>query len=87
MPLLASPGIGERGQSGARARPMGGLGGRGRLVELGGGEWDLVVQWWMMASPRSLVATGGRSGHAGEGEGEGEQGEVGVVFPCRIGSR
>jgi hypothetical protein len=64
---------------------MGGLGGRGRLVELGGGEWDLVAQWWTMASPRSRVATGGRSGHAGEGERE--QAKVGVVFPYRVGSR
>jgi hypothetical protein len=73
-PLSASPGIAEHVQSEARARPMGGLGGRDRLVELGGGEWDLVAQWWTMASPRSLVAKGGRSGHVG-GE-EGGQGGV-----------
>jgi hypothetical protein len=72
-PLSASPGIAEREQSRARARPMSGLGGRGRLVELGGGEWGLMAQWWSMASPLSLKATGGRSGHAGEGErGQGE---------------
>jgi hypothetical protein len=84
-PLSASPGIAEHVQSEARARPMGGLGGRGRLGELGGGEWDLVAQWRSMASSQSLVAMGGRSGHAGEGERE--QGEVGVVFPSRVGSR
>jgi hypothetical protein len=50
----------------ARAWPMGGLGGRGRLGELGGGEWDLVAQWWTVASPRSFVATGVCPGHAGE---------------------
>jgi hypothetical protein len=64
---------------------MRGLGSRGRLVELGGGEWGLMAQWWSMASPRSLIAMGGRSGHASEGERE--QGEVGVVFPYRVGSR
>jgi hypothetical protein len=67
-PVSASPGIAERGQSEARAWPMRGLGGKGRLGELGGGEWDLVAQWWTVASPRSLIATGGRSGLAGEEE-------------------
>jgi hypothetical protein len=42
------------------------------LGELGGGEWDLVAQWWSMASPLSLIATGRRSGLAGEGEREGK---------------
>jgi hypothetical protein len=65
-PVSASPGIVERVQSEARAWPMGGLGSRGRLGELGGGEWDLVVQWWTVASPRSFVATGVCPGHASE---------------------
>jgi hypothetical protein len=43
-PVSASPGVAERGQSEARVWPMRGLGGRGRLGELGGGEWDLVAQ-------------------------------------------
>jgi hypothetical protein len=60
-PVSASPGIAERGQSEARAWPMRGLGGKGRLGELGGGEWDLVAQWWTVASPRSHIATGGCS--------------------------
>jgi hypothetical protein len=64
--VSASPGIVERMQSEARAWPMGGLGGRGRLGELGGGEWDLVAQLWTVASPRSFVATGVCPGHAGE---------------------
>jgi hypothetical protein len=71
-PVSASPGVAERGQSEARAWPMSVLGGRGRLGELGGGEWDLVAQWWSMASPLSLIATGGHSGLASEGEREGK---------------
>jgi hypothetical protein len=52
---------------------MSGLGGRGRLVELGGGEWGLMAQWWPMASLRSLRPTGVCPGHAGErGRGQGE---------------
>jgi hypothetical protein len=65
-PTSASLGIVEHGQSEARAWPMRGLGGRGRLGELGGGEWDLMAQWWMVASPRSLSPTGVYPGHAGE---------------------
>jgi hypothetical protein len=72
MPVSASLGALVVGRAGARARPMRGLGGRGRLVELGGGEWGLVAQWWM-ASPRSFKPTGVCPGHAGEGgRGQGE---------------
>jgi hypothetical protein len=49
--VSASPNVIERMQSEAEAWPMRGLGGRARLGELGGGEWDLVAQWWMVASP------------------------------------
>jgi hypothetical protein len=84
-PVSASPGALVTGRAGARARPMNILGGRGRLVELGGGEWDLVAEWWMVASPQSFKPTGVCPGHAGE-RGRG-QGEVGVMFPCRVGSR
>jgi hypothetical protein len=33
----------RRVQNGVEAWPIGGLGSSGRLVELGGGEWGLVV--------------------------------------------
>jgi hypothetical protein len=72
-PVSASPGALVAGRAGARARPMSGLGGRGRLVELGGGEWGLMAQWWSMASPRSFRPTSMCPGHAGErGRGQGE---------------
>jgi hypothetical protein len=84
MPLSTSLGNAEREQSGARARPMRGLGGRGRLVELDGGKWGLMAQWWSMASLRSLRPMGVCPGHARE-RGRG-QGEVSVVSLCRVGS-
>jgi hypothetical protein len=65
-PVSASPGVVECVQSEARAWPMGGLGGRGRLGGLGGGEWGLLAQWWSVASPRSFAATGVCPGFAGE---------------------
>jgi hypothetical protein len=49
--VSASPGVLGAGRAGARARPMSIRGGRSRLVELGGGEWGLVAQWWTVASP------------------------------------
>jgi hypothetical protein len=52
----------ERGRGMACER----FGRQARLGELGGGEWDLVAQWWTVASPRSFVATGVCPGHAGE---------------------
>jgi hypothetical protein len=42
-PVSASLGVVGRVQSGAETGPMRGLGGRARLVELGGGAWGLVV--------------------------------------------
>jgi hypothetical protein len=30
-----------------------------QLVELGGGVWGLVAQWWTVASPRSFSAMSG----------------------------
>jgi hypothetical protein len=83
-PVSAARGVAERGQSEARAWPMRGLGGRGQLGELGGGEWDLVVQWWTVASPRSLIAMGGRSGLASEEERG--QGGVSARSHCEVGS-
>jgi hypothetical protein len=65
-PVSASQGIIGHVQNGAGAWPIGGLGGSGRLGELDGVEWDLVAQWWSVASPRSFSATGMRPGHAGE---------------------
>jgi hypothetical protein len=65
MPVSASPGVVERMQSEAGTWPMRGLGSRAQLGELGGGERDLVAQWWTVASPRSFVATGVSPGHAG----------------------
>jgi hypothetical protein len=71
-PVSASPGVLGVGRAGARARPMSVLGGRRRLVELGGGEWGLMVQWWSMASPRSFKPTGMCPSHADErGRGQG----------------
>jgi hypothetical protein len=66
MPVVACLGGAERVQSGAMAWPMGALGGRARLVELGGAEWGLVTQCRPVASSRSLWATGMLSGYAGE---------------------
>jgi hypothetical protein len=85
MPLSAFSGVPSASRAGARVRPMSGLDSRQRLVELDGGVWGLLARGLAMASPLSLNATGGRSGHAGEGEGG--PGEVCVVSPCRVGSR
>jgi hypothetical protein len=66
MPVVACLGGVGRVQSGAVAWPMGLLGGNGRLVERGGGEWGRVAQQRPMASPQSLLPTGVRSGYAGD---------------------
>jgi hypothetical protein len=66
MPVLASLGRVGRVQNGAVAWPMGVLGGRAWLVEVGGGEWGLVAQCQLVASPRSSNATVGHSGYAGK---------------------
>jgi hypothetical protein len=66
VPVVACLGGAERVQDRAIARPMGALGGRARLVELGGAEWGLVAQCRPVASSRSLWATVVLSGHAGE---------------------
>jgi hypothetical protein len=66
MPVMACLGGTERVQDRAIAWPMGALGGRARLVELGGVEWGLVAQCRLVASSRSLWATGALSGYAGE---------------------
>jgi hypothetical protein len=66
MPVSACLGGVEDMQNGAVAWPMGVLGGRAGLVELGGGEWGLVAQCRPVASPRSSSETVGHSGYAGE---------------------
>jgi hypothetical protein len=66
MPVVACLGGVGRVQSRAVAWPMGLLGGNGRLVERGGGEWGQVAQQRLMATPRILLPTGVRSGYAGE---------------------
>jgi hypothetical protein len=65
MPVVACLGGAEREQDRAIARPMGALGGRAQLVELGGAEWGLVAQCRPVASSRSLWATVVLSGDAG----------------------
>jgi hypothetical protein len=66
MPVSTCQGGTERVQDRAMAWPMGALGGRAQLVELGGGEWGLVAQCRPVASPRSFRATVVLSGYAGE---------------------
>jgi hypothetical protein len=66
VPVVACLGGMERMQDRAIAWPMGALGGRARLVELGGAEWGLVAQCRPVASSRSLWATGVLSGYADE---------------------
>jgi hypothetical protein len=66
VPVVACLGSAERMQDRAIAWPMGALGGRAQLVELGGAEWGLVVQCRPVASSRSLWAMGALSGYAGE---------------------
>jgi hypothetical protein len=59
-------------QSGAMAWPMGALGGNGRLVESGGGEWGWVAHQRPMASPRSFRATVGALATSASERGQGE---------------
>jgi hypothetical protein len=66
MPVSACLGGVKRVQNGAVAWPMGVLGGRARLVELGGGEWGLVARCPPVALPRSSSAMVGHFGYAGE---------------------
>jgi hypothetical protein len=51
VPVMACQGGAERMQDRAIACPMGALGSRARLVELGSAEWGLVAQCRPVASP------------------------------------
>jgi hypothetical protein len=72
MPVVACLGGIGRMQSGAVAWPMGLLGGNGRLVERGGGEWGRVVRCRPVASLRSLNATVGALATSASERGQGE---------------
>jgi hypothetical protein len=59
-------------QSRAVAWPMEVLGGNGRLVERGGGEWGRVARCRLVASPRSSSATVGALAMSASERGQGE---------------